>query len=146
MLEPEFGCSIGNGPSAARATSYRHVVIDRRTSARVLTLYVESESGTIWRLDAHGFSQSQIKKGGQGVRATPTPPVPTDPPPPEAPPTFSITNVTLLADVSAYATIGVQYEDKSFSYVLAMKLEDATWKVDDVLIPLFATLGAASGG
>ena len=147
MLEPELGFSAGKGADAARGTSSNHVIVDSRTSARVLTLYVESDTGTIWRLSAHGFAHATIAKGGMGiaVKPIPAPPTPAAPPQPEVPPTFTVAAVTMLDETSAYATITITYEGKSASYVLSMKLEDGTWKVDDLLVPLFAVLGGFGG-
>lgn len=145
-LEPSLRFSIGRGPAAARGIEARHVIVDRRTSGRTLILYAESDSGVIYRLTAHGFSEAaKVDRAGKGIATKPLPKPPATPTQPEAPPTFAVTNVILVDDANAYVQVTVTYEGQSVGFLVAMKLEDGAWKVDDLLIGLFTLLASANG-
>jgi hypothetical protein len=142
-LEPGLSFSIGQGAQAARAKKFTHVVVGRQTGLRALVLYAESDTGTIWRLSANGFTRSKTAPAGKGIPAKPArPATPATPKAPEQPPTFAITGVALVDDVSAYVTVTTQYEGTTFPFVLSMKLEDGAWKVDDIMVGLFSLLEA----
>lgn len=147
-LQPQLRFSTGTRPTAARAKSRFHVVVDRRTRDRMLVLYAESDSGTILRLTAHGFRTAKVAKAGHGVpaklpKSPSSPPKPAEPKEPEEPITFTIGSVTLLDEASAYAAVDVRYEGETYSYLLSLKVEGGTWKVDDLFVGLFSAFGAA---
>jgi hypothetical protein len=144
-LNPRLRFSIGTGPSAARAKDGKHVVVDRRTSGRNLLLYAESDSGSIWRLSAHGITTVKAEKAGEGVPANPSaqptpPPAKPAPAQPEQPPTLTVTGVALFSDTSAHVSVVAAYEGKTYPLALSLQLENGAWKVDDILVGLLALL------
>jgi hypothetical protein len=131
-LEPDFTFSVGSSAAAARDTPPTHVVIDRRTTAKQLMLYAESDSGTIFRLSATGTKHAHIAKVAVGVPKQPAPPTVQPPRPP--PPTYAISGANGLDDGSVLVDVALQYENTTIGLVLQMRLQDAAWKVDDVLV------------
>ena len=146
-LEPMLRFSIGTRPSAARGKHRLHVVVDRKTLGRTLVLYAESDSGTIFRLTAHGFTTAKVVNAGRGIptKVTRRPAPPPKQPEAEEPVTFAVTGVTLLDDATAYVTVDVTYEGHAFPYVVSLKLEGGAWKVDDLFVGIFSAFAAIDG-
>jgi hypothetical protein len=144
-LEPRLKFSIGTRPSAARGKDSFHVVVDRQTRGRTIVLYAESDSGAILRLRAQGFKNAAVAKAGRGIPAKakrhPAPRPRPQPAEPEEPPTFSITGVTLLDDVSAQAAVDAIYEGHTLPFLVALKLEGGAWKVDELFFGIFSVFG-----
>jgi len=145
-LEPGLRFSLGSGPQAARNLEFTQVVVGSRTKARTLLLYAESDSGTIWGLTAHGFTQTTFRKAGRGVPAR----APKTPPPAPSTTTeteqvsYAIVGVTLNDPITATVQVTVSYEKQVVPFQLTMKLEDGQWKVDD-LISVFSLIDQPSG-
>jgi hypothetical protein len=124
-LEPGLLLSVGNGPQAARNKPPFQVVIDRKTQGTHLVLYVESETGTIWRLDARGTARDDetVTKAGRGVPGRK---------PPEEPPTYTIGGALLADDATAIVTATLTYEGQSQETLLKMTYDGSAWKVADL--------------
>ena len=136
-IDTDLTVKVGKGPLAANGQLDTTVVLDRRTSARRVVIYVEGDSGAIYRATGTAFDDPSIRKVADGT--------PEAPKPPSAPPTYTIDSVTVAADRHAYAAITVtdssETPPSSYPFYLLLVPSDRGYLVDDILLPLVATIG-----
>jgi len=135
-IDPDLTVKVGKGPLAAKGQLATTVVLDRRTSARRVVLYVEGDSGAIYRATGTAFEDPTLRKVANGT--------PESPKPPPAPPTYTIDSVVFTADGKAVVTITVTdptARPSSAPFYLLLVPSDRGYLVDDILLPLIATLG-----
>jgi hypothetical protein len=127
---------LGAGPAAARNRPETTVVVDRRlTTKRRIVLYVESDSGKIWRLSSGLKVDPQVEAAGSGIPA-----------PPEPPQTVTMATewVALAGTGDAVASVVLTSNGRSQRYTVRLRLEETGWRVDDVLTSLFELFGSSS--
>ena len=135
-IDSAITVKVGKGPLAAKGQLSTTVVLDRRTSARTVVIYVEGDSGAIYRAIGTAFDDPTIRKVADGT--------PEAPKPPAAPPTYTIDSVTIAADGRAFVAITVTDPTStpaSVPFYLLLVPSDRGYLVDDILIPLIATIG-----
>ena len=111
-------------------------MLDRRTSSRRVVIYVEGDSGAIYRASGSAFDDPTVRKVADGT--------PEAPKPPPTPPTFTIDSVAIAADGKAFVTITVTDPTStppSAPFYLLLVPSDRGYLVDDILLPLVATIG-----
>jgi len=137
---PELTILLGTGPAAARNRGARTIVLDtRKTTKRHIVLYAESDSGTIFALSANRTGSPHVVPAGKGVPA-PTPQAPVV--------TSAVETVDLAGTDLAYAVVRLTEGGDTSHVVLRMRLLEAGWRVDDILLSLaeLAGLGDAGSG
>ena len=136
-IDSDLTVKVGKGPLAAKGQLSTTAVLDRRTSARRVVIYVEGDSGAIYRATGTAFDDPTYRKVADGI--------PEAPKPPPAPPTYTIDSVTVAADRHAYAAITVtdasETPPSSYPFYLLLVPSDRGYLVDDILLPLVATIG-----
>jgi hypothetical protein len=136
-IEPELTVVVGKGPSAAKGRLVTTVVLDRRTTARRVVLYAESDDGSIWRMSAALDGGAQLDEVAQGIPETTTPPA--APSEPEV--TYGIDSVSLLSDGRAFVGVTLREEEdgeeETYSLVLVLARVGTAYLVDDLLVSLF---------
>jgi hypothetical protein len=129
---------VGKGPLAAKGQPSTTVVVDSRTTARRVLLYVEGDSGAIYRAAGTAFDDPAIGKVANGIPATPK----GGPPPP---PTYTIDSVAVASDGKAVAIITVTDSTSSppasVPFYLLLVPSPRGYLVDDILLPLIALVG-----
>ena len=139
-IDSELTVKVGKGPQAARGQLSTTVVLDTRTSKRRVVIYVEGDSGTIYRATGTAFTDPTIKKAGQGI--------PESPKPQPKPPTYTIDAVSILPDGRAFVAISVTDPTSSpatVPFYLVLVPSDRGYLVDDILISFVSTIEALSG-
>ncbi len=127
---------LGSGPAAARNRPPDTVVVDAKlTTRRRVVLYVESESGAIWRLSSGLKVDPRLDRAGTGVPAPPAPP---------ATVTFATEWVAVAGTTDAVASVVVTTNGTAERLTVRMRLETTGWRVDDLLISVFDLFGASS--
>ena len=97
---------------------------------------VEGDSGAIYRASGSAFDDPTVRKVADGT--------PEAPKPPPTPPTFTIDSVAIGADGKAFVTITVTDPTStppSAPFYLLLVPSDRGYLVDDILLPLVATIG-----
>jgi len=127
---------VGKGPLAAKNQLATTAVLDRRTTARRVVIYVEGDSGSIYRATGTAFDDPTVRKVATGTAEAPKPPT--------APPTYTIDSVAVAADGKAFVSITVtdptSTPPTSPAYLLLVPSARG-YLVDDILLPLIATIG-----
>jgi hypothetical protein len=124
---------LGTGQASARNRPANTVVIDRKlTTKRRVVLYVESESGKIWRLSSGLKVDPRVAGAGMGVPA-----------PPEPPQTVTAATewVALANATDAVASVVLTTNGASQRITVRLRLETAGWRVDDMLVSIFELFG-----
>jgi hypothetical protein len=135
-IDNDLTVKVGKGPLAAKGQLSTTAVLDRRTTARRVVIYVEGDSGTIYRATGTAFDDPAIRPVAQGTPEAPKPPPPA--------PKYTIDSVTLTADARAYVAVTIidpQTSEAAGSFVLLLMPSDRGYLVDDVLIPIVDTVG-----
>jgi hypothetical protein len=130
-IDSDLTVKVGKGPLAASGQLSTTAVLDKRTTARRVVIYVEGDSGAIYRVTGTAFSDPTFSKAADGIPEAPKPPPP--------PLKYSIDSVTVAADAKAY--VGTTFIDpetsKSLgSFVLLLVPSDRGYLVDDILVPV----------
>jgi hypothetical protein len=128
---------VGKGPLAAKGQLATTVVLDRRTTARRVVIYVEGDSGAIYRATGTAFDDPAVRKVADGI--------PEAPKPPPAPPTVTVASVAVASDGTAFATVDVSDSTSSppvsVPFYLVLVPSDRGYLVDDILLPLTTLIG-----
>jgi hypothetical protein len=136
-IDPFVTVKVGKGALAAKGQRATTVVVDRRTTARRVVLYVEGDSGAIYRATGTAFDDPKVGKVAQGI--------PESPKPPPAPPTYTIDSVAITADGKAVVTVTVtdptSTPPASAPFYLLLVPSARGYLVDDILLPLIALVG-----
>jgi hypothetical protein len=140
-IDSDLTVKVGTGPLAAKGQLSTTAVLDRRTSSRRVVIYVEGDSGAIYRASGTAFDDPTIRQVADGT--------PEAPKPPSAPPTYAIDSVTVAADGKAYASITITDPSSTpptSSFFLLLVPSDRGYLVDDILLPLVSTIESIGGG
>jgi len=140
-IDSDLTVKVGKGPLAAKGQLSTTAVLDRRTSARRVVIYVEGDSGAIYRASGTAFDDPTVRKVADGT--------PEAPKPPAAPPTYTIDSVAVAPDGKAYVSITVtdpSSNPPTVPFYLLLVPSDHGYLVDDILLPLVATIGAIGDG
>jgi hypothetical protein len=135
-IDPDLTVKVGKGPLAAKGQLATTVVLDRRTTARRVVMYVEGDSGAIYRATGTAFEDPSVRKVADGI--------PEAPKPPPAPPTYTIDSVVFTPDGKAFVTITVTdptSKPPSTPFYLLLAPSDRGYLVDDILLPLTGLFG-----
>jgi hypothetical protein len=135
-LDSELTVKVGKGPLAAKDQLATTAVLDRRTTARRVVIYVEGDSGAIYRATGTAFDDPTVRKVADGS--------PEAPKPPPAPPTYAIDWVAVASDGKAVASITVTdptSSPPSATLYLLLVPSDRGYLVDDILLPLITLVG-----
>lgn len=138
-LDSELTVKVGKGPLAAKGQLATTVVLDRRTTARRVVIYVEGDTGAIYRATGTAFDDPTVRKVAEGT--------PESPKPPPTPPTYTIDSVAFTADGKAFVTITVTDPTStppSAPFYLLLVPSDRGYLVDDILLPLISLVGEGS--
>jgi hypothetical protein len=111
-------------------------VVDARTTARRVVIYVEGDSGAIYRATGTAFDDPTVRKVADGT--------PEAPKPPSAPPTYTIDSVAVASDGKAVVFITVTdptTSPPSAPFYLLLVPSDHGYLVDDILLPLISLVG-----
>jgi hypothetical protein len=135
-MNPELRVRVGKGPLAAKGQLATTAVLDSRTTARRVVIYVEGDSGAIYRATGTAFDDPTVRKVADGI--------PEAPKPPPTPPTYTIDWVTIASD--GKAVVGITVTDPTSSppsapFYLLLVPSDRGYLVDDILLPLVALVG-----
>jgi hypothetical protein len=136
-IDSDLTVRVGKGPLAAKGQLSTTAVLDRRTSARRVVIYVEGDSGAIYRATGTAFDDPSYSKVADGTPEAPKPPPP--------PPTYTIDSVTVAADGRAYASITITDASSTpttYPFYLLLVPSDHGYLVDDILLPIVATITA----
>jgi hypothetical protein len=136
-IDSDLTVKVGKGPLAANKQLPTTAVLDARTTARRVVIYVEGDSGTIYRASGTAFSDPAVGKVAQGTPEGPA----TSPPTPK----FTIDSVTLSADAKAYVTATILDPETSRpagTFVLLLVPSAQGYLVDDILISLVGTIAS----
>ena len=140
-IDSDLTVKVGKGPLAAKGQLSTTAVLDRRTSARRVVIYVEGDSGAIYRASGTAFDDPTVRKVADGT--------PEAPKPPSTPPTYTIDSVAVAPDGKAYVSITVtdpSSNPPTVPFYLLLVPSDHGYLVDDILLPLVATIGAIGDG
>ena len=136
-IDHDLTVKVGKGPLAAKGQLATTVVLDRRTTARRVVIYVEGDSGAIYRATGTAFDDPAVKKVANG-----TPESPKQPPPP---PTVTADSVAFAPGGKAFVTVLVTDPSSSppvsVPFYLLLVPSDHGYLVDDILFPLTGLLG-----
>jgi hypothetical protein len=127
---------VGKGPLAAKGQLATTVVLDRRTTARRVVLYVEGDSGAIYRATGTAFDDPTLRKVADGT--------PESPKPPPVPPTYTIDSVVFTPDGKAVVTTTVTdptANPPTAPFYLLLVPSDRGYLVDDILVGLITLVG-----
>jgi hypothetical protein len=129
---------VGKGPLAAKGQLATTVVLDRRTTARRVVIYVEGDSGAIYRASGTAFDDPTVRRVATGT--------PEAPKPPAASPTYTIDGVAVAADGRAFVSITITDPTSGSSAPAYLLLVPSSrgYLVDDILVPLIASIGERS--
>jgi hypothetical protein len=140
-IDSDLTVKVGKGPLAAKGQLSTTAVLDRRTTARRVVIYVEGDSGAIYRATGTAFSDPAVGKVANG-----TPEAPKGPPPA---PKYTIDSVTMATDGKAFVSatlIDPETSRPAGSLVLLLVPSDRGYLVDDILISLVSTIESIEGG
>jgi hypothetical protein len=140
-IDSELTVKVGKGPLAAKGQLATTAVLDRRTSARRVVIYVEGDSGAIYQVTGTAFDDPSFKKVADGIPEAPKPPPP--------PPTYTIDSVTVASDGRAYVSITVtdpSSRPTTVPFYLLLVPSDRGYLVDDILLPLISSIAIDEGG
>jgi hypothetical protein len=135
-LDGDLTVKVGKGPLAAKGQLATTAMVDRRTTARRVVIYVEGDSGAIYRATGTAFDDPTVQKVANGT--------PEAPKPPSAPPTYTIDSVAVASDGKAVVSITVTDPTSSPSsapFYLLLVPSSRGYLVDDILLPLIALVG-----
>jgi hypothetical protein len=135
-IDSDLTVKVGKGPLAAKGQLATTVVLDSRTTARRVVIYVEGDSGAIYRATGTAFDDPTVSKVAQGT--------PEAPKPPPAPPTYTIDSVAIASDGKAFVSITVTDASSppaSEPFYLLLVPSARGYLVDDILLPLIALVG-----
>ena len=136
-IDGELTVKVGNGPLAAKGQLSTTVVLDRRTTARRVVIYVEGDSGAIYRATGTAFDDPTLAKVAQGI--------PESPKPPSARPTVTVDSVAVASDGKAVAfatlTDPTSSPPATTPFYLLLVPSARGYLVDDILLPLIALVG-----
>jgi hypothetical protein len=139
-IDSDLTVKVGKGPLAAKGQLPTTAVLDTRTTARRVVIYVEGDTGTIYRATGTAFSDPSLRPVAQGTPEAPKPPPP--------PPKYTVDSVALTADQKAFVSVTIVDPETSRSlgsFVLLLVPSDRGYLVDDILIPIVASLGEEGG-
>jgi hypothetical protein len=134
-IDNDLTVKVGKGPLAAKGQLATTAVLDKRTTARRVVIYVEGDSGTIYRATGTAFDDPSIRPVAQGTPEAPKPPPPA--------PKYTLDSVALTADAKAYVAVTIidpETSQAAGSFVLLLVPSDRGYLVDDILIPIVATV------
>jgi hypothetical protein len=136
-IDGDLTVKVGKGPLAAKGQLATTVVLDSRTSARRVVIYVEGDSGAIYRASGTAFDDPTVQKVAEGTAEAPKPP--------PAPPTYTIDSVAIAPDGKAFVSITVTDPSSSppasSPFYLLLVPSARGYLVDDILLPLVALVG-----
>jgi hypothetical protein len=135
-IDSDLTVKVGKGPLAAKGQLATTVVLDSRTTARRVVLYVEGDSGAIYRATGTAFDDPTVAKVAEGI--------PESPKPPPTPPTFTIDSVVFAPDGKAVVTITLTdptSRPASEPFYLLLVPSDRGYLVDDILVGLVTLVG-----
>jgi hypothetical protein len=135
-IDSELHVKVGKGPLAAKGQLATTAVLDSRTTARRVVIYVEGDSGAIYRATGTAFDDPTVRKVADGT--------PEAPKPPPAPPTYTIDSVAVASDGKAVVMATVSDpagSSPSVPFYLLLVPSDRGYLVDDILLPLIALVG-----
>jgi hypothetical protein len=136
-IDGDLTMKVGKGPLAAKGQLATTVVLDSRTSARRVVLYVEGDSGAIYRATGTAFDDPTVEKVAVGT--------PESPKPPPAPPTYTIDSVAVASDGKAFVSITLTDTSSTppatAPFYLLLVPSARGYLVDDILLPLIALVG-----
>jgi hypothetical protein len=135
-IDGELTVKVGKGPLAAKGQLPTTAVVDSRTTARRVVIYVEGDSGAIYRATGTAFDDPTVRKVADGS--------PEAPKPPSAPPTYTIDSVAVASDGKAVVSITVTDPTASPSsspFYLLLVPSARGYLVDDILLPLISLVG-----
>jgi hypothetical protein len=128
---------VGKGPLAAKGQLATTAVLDRRTTARRVVIYVEGDSGAIYRATGTAFDDPTVRKVAEGTPEAPKPPPP--------PPTVTVASVAVASDGRAFVTVDITDSTSSppvsVPFYLVLVPSDRGYLVDDILLPLTSLVG-----
>jgi hypothetical protein len=134
-IDGDLTVKVGKGPLAAKGQLSTTAVLDRRTTARRVVIYVEGDSGAIYRATGTAFDDPAIQKVATGT--------PEAPKAPSGKPTYTIDSVAITPDGKAFVSVTVTDPSStpaaSTAYLLLVP-SDRGYLVDDILLPLIATI------
>lgn len=122
LLRPGTRAALGRGPGAARGLFGDVVVIDTvRSSPRQLVLYVESDSGAVFRLVGGLSGQPLVTRALPGPR--------TPQPPPAPAPTLErlVPDGADVLAVVAFALLGQTHRQ-----IVVLRLDAGAWRIADL--------------
>ena len=136
-LDSELSVKVGKGPLAAKNQLATTAVLDSRTTARRVVIYVEGDSGAIYRATGTAFDDPTVRKVADGT--------PEAPKPPPTPPTYTIDSVAVASDGKAVVAITLtdptSSPPSSAPFYLLLVPSARGYLVDDILLPLIALVG-----
>jgi hypothetical protein len=135
-IDGELTVKVGKGPLAAKGQLPTTAVVDTRTTARRVVIYVEGDSGAIYRATGTAFDDPTVRKVADGS--------PEAPKPPSAPPTYTIDSVAVASDGKAVVSITVTdptASPPSSPFYLLLVPSARGYLVDDILLPLISLVG-----
>ena len=134
-IDGDLTVKVGKGPLAAKGQLATTVVLDSRTSARRVVIYVEGDSGAIYRATGTAFEDPTVRKVATGT--------PEAPKPPPAHPTYTIDAVAVASDGRAFVGITITDPTSGSSAPAYLLLVPSSrgYLVDDILVPLIASIG-----
>jgi hypothetical protein len=135
-IDGDLTVKVGKGPLAAKGQLATTAVVDTRTTARRVVIYVEGDSGAIYRATGTAFDDPTVRKVADGT--------PEAPKPPSAPPTYTIDSVAVASDGKAVVSITVTdptSSPPSAPFYLLLVPSDRGYLVDDILLPLISLVG-----
>lgn len=146
QLDSDLTVKLGRSYAAAKGQLVTTVVLDTRSTARQVVLYVESDGGSILRLTATFTGRPSFDEVGTGIPETS--------PPSDQPPTrafkATIDSVTVDSAGTAFARgtlVVTEEEDATFRYgiLLVLVRVNGSYYVDDILYSTL-TSGPEDGG
>lgn len=138
-IDSDLTVKVGKGPLAAKGQLATTVVLDTRTTARRVVIYVEGDSGAIYRATGTAFDDPTVRKVADGI--------PESPKPPPAPPTYTVDSVAFTGDGKAVVTVTLTdptATPPSEPFYLLLVPSDRGYLVDDILLPLTGLFGGGS--
>jgi hypothetical protein len=136
-IDSELTVKVGKGPLSAKGQLATTVVLDRRTTARRVVIYVEGDSGAIYRATGTAFDDPTVAKVAEGT--------PESPKQPTTPPTYTIDSVAVASDGKAFVTITLtdptSSPPSSAPVYLLLVPSNRGYLVDDILLPLISLVG-----
>jgi hypothetical protein len=147
QLGPDLTVKLGRSYNSAKGQLATTIILDTRSTARQLVLYVESDDGSIIRLMATATGRPSYEEVGTGIPETSQP----SNTPPSGTFNATIDSVTIDSAGTAFArgTLLVSFPDvdATFRYgiLIALVQVNGSYYVDDLFYSTF-TSGAEDGG